>query len=113
LGFSIYAMEINKMVSSNGLVPTAYRVAGDEKKVHAKELALIENDWKSISIPILHIHGDSDDLVPYENINFSKENFQTIEIVSIPEKGHEIAWKNKELIIPHLKKLIRQVQDNE
>lgn len=93
------------------LVPTAYRVAGDEKKVHAKELSLIENDWKKISIPVLHIHGNSDDLVPYDNVNFSKDNFQNIEIITVPEKGHEIAWKHPEIIIPHLNKLIKKIQD--
>jgi len=92
------------------LVPTAYRVAGDEKTVHANELTLIASDWKSISIPVLHFHGDIDDIVPYENINFSKENFQNIEVISIPEKGHEIAWKHKEIIIPYLLKLINKVE---
>lgn len=95
------------------IVPTSYRVAGDEKKVHAKELALIENDWKEIKIPVIHIHGDIDDLVPYkENIDFSIDNFKNIEVISIPDKGHEIAWKHKELIIPHLLKLINQIQEN-
>ncbi|MCH2195146.1 alpha/beta hydrolase [Kordia sp.] len=92
------------------LVPTVYRAAGDEKIVHAKELASIANDWKKITIPVLYFHGDVDDIVPYENIHFSKDNFQNIEIISIPKKGHEIAWKHKELIIPHLLKLIRQIQ---
>ena len=59
---------------------------------------------------MLHIHGDIDDLVPYENINFSKENFQDVEIISIPEKGHEIAWKHPELIIPHLIQLIEKIE---
>lgn len=107
----IWASRFTQWKLTRWLVPTSYRVAGDEKKVHAKELALIENDWKSLRIPILHFHGDIDDIVPYENINFSTENFQNIEVISIPQKGHEIAWKNKELIIPYLVKLIHQIQE--
>jgi len=106
----IWASRFTQWILTRWLVPTAYRVAGDEKKVHAKELELIKNDWQSITTPVLHIHGNIDDLVPYENVNFSKENFQDIEIITIPEKGHEIAWKHPELIIPHLIKLIEKVQ---
>lgn len=106
----IWASRFTQWKLTRWLVPTAYRVAGDEKVVHAKELASIAKDWKNLLIPVLHFHGDIDDIVPYENIYFSKENFQNIEIISIPEKGHEIAWKHKELIIPHIIQLIHQIQ---
>ncbi|WP_420574862.1 alpha/beta fold hydrolase [Kordia sp.] len=109
----IWASRFTQWKLTRWLVPTAYRVAGDEKVVHAKELALLENDWQHLQIPVIHIHGDIDDIVPYENITFSKEHFQNIEIISIPEKGHEIAWKNRELIIPHLLKLIEQISREE
>lgn len=107
----IWASRFTQWKLTRWLVPTAYRVAGDEKKAHAKELAFIKNDWKSIHIPILHFHGDSDDLVPYENINFSKENFQNIEVISVSEKGHELAWKDSDIIIQRLVKLIHQIQE--
>ncbi|MGH1383565.1 alpha/beta fold hydrolase [Kordia sp.] len=107
----IWASRFTQWKLTRWLVPTGYRVAGDEKVVHAKELALLEKDWKNLEIPVLHFHGDIDDIVPYKNIHFSKENFQHIEIISIPQKGHEIAWKNPELIIPHIVKLISQIQE--
>lgn len=107
----IWASRFTQWKLTRWLVPTGYRVAGDEKTVHAEELALIERDWKSLSIPVLHIHGDIDDIVPYENIHFSTKNFQNIEVISISEKGHEIAWKNPELIIPHIIKLINQIKE--
>lgn len=102
----IWASRFTQWKLTRWLVPTAYRVAGDEKKIHANELVLIREDWKKIETPIVHIHGDNDDLVPYENINFSMQNFKDIKIITIPEKGHEIAWKYPELIIPHIKELI-------
>lgn len=93
------------------MVPTAYRVAGDEKQIHAKELELMEKDWKNLTIPILHFHGDVDDIVPYENINYSKETFQNIRVISIPEKGHEISYRNTDLVIPHIIQLINQIEE--
>lgn len=92
------------------MVPTAYRVAGDEKTIHAKELLLIKDDWGKLSIPVVHIHGESDSIVPYDNIYFSKNNFQNIELISVPEKGHEISYKNTELVIPSILKLIDQIE---
>jgi pimeloyl-ACP methyl ester carboxylesterase len=91
------------------MVPTGYRVAGDEKIVHAEELAKIEKDWHKVMVPVVHIHGDDDDLVPYGNVNYSKEKFSDIEIVITPKTGHEIAWGRPELIKPHLYKLIQKV----
>jgi pimeloyl-ACP methyl ester carboxylesterase len=92
------------------MVPTAYRVAGDEKEVHAEELSLIEKDWNSLTIPVIHIHGEDDTIVPYENIYYSKKNFQDIKLISIPEKGHEISYKNTEMVIPSIVKLIDQIE---
>lgn len=107
----IWASRFTQWKLTRWLVPTAYRVAGDEKEVHAEELVALEQDWKSMTIPVVHIHGDDDALVPYENINFSKENFKNITIITVPEKGHEIAWKYKEIVIPHLQKLLDQLQE--
>ncbi len=82
------------------LVPTGYRVAGDEKTVHAKELALIAADWDQVKVPVLHIHGNVDDIVPYENVNYTRNVFENIEIITIPNTGHEIAWARPEFIKP-------------
>lgn len=108
----IWASRFTQWKLTRWLVPTGYRVAGDEKYAHTKELQSIKKDWKNMTIPVLHFHGDIDQIVPYENINFSKDNFQDIKIISFAEKGHEIAWKNPELIIPHLLKLITMIQEN-
>lgn len=92
------------------MVPTGYRVAGDEKTVHAAELARIEEGWKSVKVPVVHIHGNIDDIVPYGNINYTKQKFSNIKIVTTPNTGHEIAWGRPELIIPHLFELMAKVK---
>ncbi len=84
------------------LVPTGYRVAGDEKTVHAQELARIEDDWDKVIVPVLHIHGDIDDIVPYENVYYTKKVFPNIKNITTPDTGHEIAWGRPDLIKPML-----------
>jgi len=94
------------------LVPTSYRVAGDEKTVHAKELELLEGDWSKVTVPVLHIHGDIDDIVPYGNVNYTKANFSNIKIITTPKTGHEIAWGRPELIKPHIRDLINKILES-
>ncbi|WP_138940668.1 alpha/beta fold hydrolase [Aquimarina agarivorans] len=94
------------------LVPRGYRVAGDEKTIHAAEMKKITNEWNRVQIPIIHIHGNADDLVPYTNVNYSSEKFSSIQIVTIPNKGHEIAWKHPELILLYIYQMIDGLQHN-
>lgn len=91
------------------LVPTSYRVAGDEKTVHAAELSKIEKDWDKVIVPVVHIHGDVDDIVPYGNVDYTAQKFKNIKIITIPDAGHEIAWGRPELIIPHLLELMEMI----
>jgi pimeloyl-ACP methyl ester carboxylesterase len=92
------------------LVPTGYRVAGDEKTVHASELALVEDDWSQVTVPVMHLHGDEDDLVPFANVDFSKKHFSDIQIIRLEGKGHEIAWARPELIKPYILEMIRNLE---
>ncbi len=92
------------------LVPTGYRVAGDEKTIHAKELSELQNDWQKLKIPLIHIHGTIDDIVPYENVKFTREHFENIKIVSVPNAGHEISYRRPELVIPLILELIEVLE---
>lgn len=95
------------------LCPTGYRVAGDEKTVHAEELTKVEPDWSRVTVPVMHIHGDKDDLVPYENVNYSAGQFSNIEIITLPDTGHEIAWARSELIKPYILKMVDKIRNND
>ncbi len=108
----IWASRLTQWWLTRWLVPTAYRVAGDEKTVHAEELELLEDDWKKITIPVLHIHGNKDDLVPYGNTNYSKSKFSNVRIITTNNTGHEISWAKPELIKPHLITLINAISEN-
>ena len=108
----IWASRLTQWWPTRWLAPTGYRVAGDEKTVHAHELDLIKEDWKHLTIPVIHIHGDIDDIVPYGNIHFSEANFKNITIITTPNTGHEIAWARPELIMPHLTSLIDSLKQD-
>ena len=102
----IWASRLTQWWITRWLVPTGYRVAGDEKTVHASELKKIEGGWPSLQVPVIHIHGNIDDIVPYENVSYTAKVFPNIKIVTTEDTGHEIAWARKDLILPHLLELI-------
>lgn len=79
------------------ILPEFVEVATDEKMKHAEALRRIENDWKSIRVPVMHIHGKKDGLAPYEeNIRFSKEHIDPalLTIHSGEKMGHLNIWLN-------------------
>jgi pimeloyl-ACP methyl ester carboxylesterase len=106
----IWASRLTQWWLTRWLVPTGYRVAGDEKTVHAAELEKIEKDWYKVTVPVVHIHGDIDDIVPYGNVNYTVKKFSNIKVVTTPNTGHEVAWGRSELVKPYLLDLIAQLR---
>lgn len=87
--------------STRWMAPRSLRVAADEKYSHEEELATFLGDWHRINKPILHIHGEKDRLVPFENVSFSKNNISEkwLEVKSLQGKGHLIPFTEEEKII--------------
>jgi len=97
---------------SRALMPDFVDVATDEKMTHAEELAKIKNDWKKISVPVLHIHGEDDGLAPFEeNIRFSKENIseELLSIYSEKQMGHLNIWINAGTVKKEILKFIDSI----
>lgn len=109
----VWGSRLTQWWGTRWLVPRGYRVAGDEKTIHAVEMAKIDPEWNRVKVPVIHIHGNADDLVPYTNINYSKKKFTSLEVITIPNKGHEIAWAHPELILPYVYKMIEEISDIE
>jgi len=82
------------------LTPPAIRVAADEKNSHIKELKQIENDYGLIRVPIYHLHGDKDSLVPYENLAFSERKIkkELLTPISLKNVDHFLPWSHYDLI---------------
>ncbi|WP_405369283.1 alpha/beta fold hydrolase [Nonlabens sp. Asnod2-A12] len=106
----VWQSDLTQYWLTRWLVPTGYHVAGDEKTTHAQELALIEKDWEKVTVPIMHIHGDKDDLVPYINVSYTERVFPNIEIITIPNTGHEISWGRPELVKPYIIEFMKRIK---
>lgn len=105
----IWASRLTQWWLTRWLVPRGYRVAGDEKTIHATEMATIDGEWDKVTVPVMHIHGDIDDLVPYTNVNYTREKFSNIQIITTPNTGHEIAWARPDLIKPYVLQMVELV----
>jgi pimeloyl-ACP methyl ester carboxylesterase len=83
------------------LTPAALRVAADEKHTHVEELKKMMGKYDQIRIPVCHIHGTSDSLVPYKNVAFSEHNIapEFLEIISLEKVDHFLPWSHHDLIV--------------
>ncbi len=104
---------ISKWKLTKWLVPGALGVAGDEKFTHIKELEKIKGRWKNVKVPIIHVHGTKDIVVPYENINFSKENFNEhyLQTIGLPGENHFLPWSQEQLVKDQILKLLKEGKD--
>lgn len=70
--------------------PDMVRVSADEKLAHADELRKMQPLIGDITVLTLHVHGDSDRIVPYENLAFSQKHFQDSILTShtLPGSDH-------------------------
>jgi len=105
----IWASRFTQWWITRWIVPTGYRVAGDEKSVHASELKKIENNWRDLEIPILHLHGSDDNVVPVGNLKYTDSIFSNSIVKVIPNVGHNLAWEHTDIIKPVILKFIHDV----
>ncbi len=91
------------------LVPVTFRVAEMEKLAHTKELAQMKDEWSEIRIPVAHMHGEKDNLVPFQNLAFSKRVIykEFLKPVIVKGGGHLFPWKNYDLAQENIMKLLR------
>jgi uncharacterized protein len=103
--------KLGKWKATRVLGSGALKVAADEKYSHAEELATFQNKWSLISKPIYHIHGTADKVVPFGNIQFSKEQIKKEVLTTYEWKGmnHFFPFKEKEQLIILIEKFIESI----
>ncbi|NER14284.1 alpha/beta fold hydrolase [Leptobacterium flavescens] len=91
------------------MVPGALGVAGDEKFTHVKELKKIRDNWMNVRVPVVHIHGTKDVVVPFDNVSFTKENFNQdyLRVIELEGENHFLPWARKELVTREILKLLQ------
>lgn len=82
------------------ITPPAWRVAADEKYTHIDELNKMLPLYSQLTIPVLHIHGTADSLVPYENMRFSERHIDKkwLETLTLDGVDHFLPWSHHDLI---------------
>jgi uncharacterized protein len=103
---------LGKWKATRALGSGALKVAADEKYSHAEQLATYLNKWALISKPIYHIHGDADKVVPFGNIQFSKEHINKNVLHTYEWKGmnHFFPFSDKEQLIILIDKYIESIE---
>lgn len=104
---------INKPIDWWGIkwmIPTALRVSNDEKLAHVEELKLLLPHWKNLKTEVTIIHGETDGIVPFENVAFLKKMLKEEQLNIITEKklGHLIPFERPELIKNEIIRLIHK-----
>ncbi|WP_340076948.1 alpha/beta hydrolase [Leptobacterium sp. I13] len=101
---------ISKWKLTKWMVPGALCVAGEEKFTHVEELKKVKNVWPSVNVPIVHMHGKKDNIVPFENVPFSKENFneEHLKVIELPLENHFIPWTQHALIVDEILELLEK-----
>jgi len=93
-------------------VPGAMGVAGDEKFSHVAELEKLQNFWKKVKVPVIHIHGTKDVVVPFENLQFSTRVFnpQYLDTIVLKGENHFLPWDRYRLVRKELLKLLEKLE---
>jgi len=95
---------------SRWAVPPALRVAADEKFTHISELKKLESKLNAIHIPVCHIHGTKDSLVPYENVYFSEDHFSPdiLDVITLEGVDHFLPWSHHDFIVNKILDIIKE-----
>ena len=89
------------------LLPLSIDVSNQEIYTLKGELLKQNKIWKELDIPITHIHGTEDNLVPFSNTEFIKKhlkNSANLKIIPLIGVNHFLVWNQFELIKEELLK---------
>ena len=94
---------INKIINHQALKWTlsgALKVALEEKLTHEEALAEIMDDWSSITQSVTIVHGEKDNIVPFENSAFLQRVLVNadLEFHSPDDMDHIMIWTKYEWV---------------
>lgn len=93
------------------MLPNALQSAAYEKFAHSQSLHEINDSWKEISCPVLHIHGGQDALAPpSENLNFSKKEINPNYLTQkyYEDDGHLVIWQELDKIKTDISDFVKE-----
>ncbi len=100
---------LGRFAPTRWLAPATFRVATDEKFSHVQELRKLDSlDFNQIVVPIVHMHGKKDDLVPFENLAYAQAKIPSkhFKKIVLDNENHFIPWTQHELVTKELLQLL-------
>ena len=96
---------ISNSAIARRILPHAIDVSTLEKLSHRQQLQEVEPLWQSVSVPTYVVHGTSDILVPYKNVEFLKERIpnQFFHLQTIQKENHFFLFSDKTVLLNYLK----------
>ncbi|MBE7173404.1 MAG: alpha/beta hydrolase [Williamsia sp.] len=95
------------------LVPSMFVSANAEKLHHREELERMLPYWEKIRVPVTYMQGENDQLIYTSNAQFAKNRLvhaPCLDITMIPNRGHLIAFSEKDRITRAIREMVKQVQ---
>jgi pimeloyl-ACP methyl ester carboxylesterase len=83
----------------NRLLPREIINANEELIEFKKQLQVLIPELKLIKGPVVIVHGNKDDLVPFENVNFIKNKLAGVtclRIIELQGENHFLPWNSEE-----------------
>lgn len=84
------------------LIPTFLRVSNEEKLSQRSELSLLLPFWKNINVPSVLIHGESDNIVSFSNLDFiigQMDSKMIVKVIRQPKLNHYVPENRPDLIV--------------
>lgn len=105
-----WAMNLYKWSITRPFIPKIFQGASREKLRHVDELVAYENLWNQSNSEVISIHGDADNIVPYENSLFLNEIFdkEKFDLITLDEGTHSLIWTNYDIIKKEILKIIKE-----
>lgn len=101
---------LGKKAPARWFAPKALQMAADEKYEHADALIELWDKVKGNEFngEVIHMHGTSDNIVTYENVNFSKKLFSKLKIKTIKDGNHYIPFNKLDEVLILLHQMIEE-----
>jgi pimeloyl-ACP methyl ester carboxylesterase len=91
----------------SALLPRAMRNANREIIALEPELERLAPRLKSITQPVVLVHGTADDLVPYANVAFMRTHMtgaRVFDVTTMPNQNHFLPWNAKQQVLAAIAK---------
>ncbi|MDD1780061.1 alpha/beta hydrolase [Enterovibrio sp. ZSDZ35] len=91
------------------VLPEDMNRSNEEMMVLEGELEkLSEQNWETLNMPIVLVHGEEDDIADPRNSVFAKQKLDGAELKLLPNEGHFVLWQNVTILVNEINALINQ-----